>query len=87
MRSYYSKATKRFSVGPVKEAKEYKYIWNLIEEVVNARELAEGSERLDAPSMRHLSDPRNLQATIARVPRPPMEDLIRAHKSRFLIGQ
>lgn len=83
-KSYYSKATKLHSAGDVREPKQYEYIPDLILEVINKRELAE--ESLDAKPKVRPDDPRNLQPTIAAVPKPPMKDLVAGRQKYTRFG-
>ena len=77
----FSKATGNWSTSPVKVAKMYAYIDDLLLHVVNKRDMSKG--RLDAPTKTDAKDPRHIRRNLAKVPHPPRDELIERHKSRF----
>ena len=80
-RYHFNKRTKMWSPVLVMEPKEYNYIPELISSVFKKRKTTAGpvTQKLSvAPD-----DPRNIDKNIAAVPKPPMEELLQQHKSRF----
>lgn len=63
------------------QPKEYKYIPDLIVKIFQKRMNVPGpiTQKLALPP----SDPRNIAPNIAPTPRPPMEQLLESHRSRF----
>ncbi|XP_028418401.1 uncharacterized protein LOC114543734 [Dendronephthya gigantea] len=80
-KAHYSKRTKQWCPVAVLEPKEYKYLPELITAIFEKRRTTPGhvTQKLGlAPD-----DPRNIARNIAVVPQPPMEELLRQHKTRF----
>ena len=77
----YSKHSKKWTVVPRKETKDYAHVNTLMERIVR--------EKLnDQRSMRRKrgiseDDPRNIAPTIAEILPPPTEDIVRQKRSRF----
>ena len=75
-RTAYSKATKRWKVRVVKQAKSYDYIPELMLDIARYREVSESIQRLDSPVGKHPNDPSKKIPTIAAVPKPAKRQLI-----------
>ena len=80
-RALYSKQTRQWRPAPVLKPKEYKYIPNLILKIFQKRASVPGpvDQRLGMSD----DDPRKISSTIAVVPRPSMEQLLKEHQSRY----
>ncbi|XP_071950042.1 uncharacterized protein [Antedon mediterranea] len=77
----FNKKSKRWTVVPVKEEKDYSYIQKLVEMVVYRRLLDETS--LKTVTGLGEDDPRRLSRNIASVPAPPTHQLVEEKLSRF----
>ena len=79
-RALYSKQTRQWRPAPVHKPKEYKYIPNLILKIFQKRASVPGpvDQRLEVSD----DDPQKISSTIAVVPRPSMEQLLKEHQSR-----
>lgn len=79
-RAQYSKRTKQWRPVTILKPKEYKYIPDLICKIFELQ-VEKGS--VNQKIQRSAQDPRNIAQNIAVTPRPSIENLLSAHKSRF----
>ncbi len=77
----YNKRTKQWTIVPEKAPKEYNYISELQEQILQNRLQDERSVTRKRPL--RSDDPRKIARTIASVPPPATQDLVARHKSRF----
>ncbi|XP_033635088.1 uncharacterized protein LOC117296331 [Asterias rubens] len=77
----YSKHSKTWVVKPVLETKKYMYIKNLMTRVFQGR--LNDSEPLSRKSVIPEGDARLISTTIAPMPPPPTEQLVKQRQTRF----
>ncbi|KAJ8046721.1 hypothetical protein HOLleu_05492 [Holothuria leucospilota] len=80
-RRHFHKGSDRWGVVPVKEAKAYSYMAELMREVFFKRVHDPSTQR--STVVLGEDDPRRLAPTIAPSQPPPTDELVRAHASRF----
>lgn len=77
----YRKQSKKWDITPVKLAKEYKYIPELMKSIF--QEQAVISARLKNPRVIYDNDPTHIQSTIAHTAPDITEDIVKHKCSRF----
>ena len=77
--------SKQHTAVEVKVDKDYAYMEQIFIDVLNARENAYRVERIAAPAKRKITDPRNINRTIASVPKPPKSQLIAEKLARDML--
>ena len=77
----YNKRTKSHFAVKVKVAKEYTYIPDLLQEILEKRANTPGA--LDQPAVMSASDPRRISATLAGDDPPSVAELVQRHSSRM----
>lgn len=76
----YSKATKNWKAQPIKEAKTYAYMPQLLLDIIDYREVSRKFQRLDSPTPKDRNDPTRHRPTIAAIPKPDKKKLIEERK-------
>ncbi|XP_071827646.1 uncharacterized protein [Apostichopus japonicus] len=77
----YSKSTGRFSAQPLMEQKSYGYLPELMGLIFLQRANTTGPLNQQVPMKEN--DPKRIHPRISLLPRPPIQELIKCHKSRF----